>query len=266
MKILNRELHEFISTGRWDIDFHLPPEGIKKYPSDLLKRIDQVADIVKAKRDPAKKPEDTFFYIDIASINVLTGEIVNPQELLGNEAPSRARKVISAFDIIISTCRPTRGAISVVPMYLHNQIASTAFSVIRAKENINPFYLCYAIRLPSTIEQFRKWSTGSSYPAILDEDVEKSLIPVPDKDEQDRIAFEMLTELEKYNDILSNANKQLKNTIFSINSSISSNTKREIHIVHGKCITINEIEEKYSQLPKIDTDNITFESELGGLL
>jgi type I restriction enzyme S subunit len=252
MKILTKKLYEFIETTRWDIDFHLPPEGIKKYPKDLLRRIDQVADIIKTKRDPSKKPEDVFYYIDIASINVLTGEIENPQELTGDEAPSRARKVVSAFDIIVSTCRPTRGAISVVPVHLHNQIASTAFSILRAKHGVNPYYLCYAIRLPSTLEQFRKWSTGSSYPAILDEDVEKTLIPIPEKDEQDRIAFEMLEALMKYNDILKNANNQLNDTILSIYNSISTKTKRKIQILHGKCITVDEIFEKINQLPKIN--------------
>src|SRR6185437_1289969 len=111
-----------------------------------------------------------------------------PQEVEGVDAPSRARKVVRAFDIVISTCRPTRGAIAVVPISLHNQIASTGFSIWRAKAGTNPFYLHYALRLQSTLEQFRKWSTGSSYPAILDEDVAKTLIPVPSPAEQDRIA------------------------------------------------------------------------------
>jgi len=225
-------------------------------------RVDQVADVVKAKRDPTNKPDETFLYIDIGSINVFTGEISNPQELSGDEAPSRARKVVSAFDIIISTCRPTRGAISVVPLALHNQIASTGFSIIRAKENINPFYLCYAIRLTSTLEQFRKWSTGSSYPAILDEDVEKTLIPIPDIDEQDRIAFEMQLELEKYNDIINKANFQFKNTILSINNSISKMEKRNVNIIPDKTITLKEISKQINKLPSISADNNVLEMDI----
>ena len=108
--------------------------------------------------------------------------------MTGEEAPSRARKVIHAYDIIISSCRPTRGAIAVVPEELHGQICSTGFSVIRAKHGQNPYYLHFALRLASTLEQLRKWSTGSSYPAILDEDVEKTLIPLPDTTTQDKIA------------------------------------------------------------------------------
>lgn len=188
MKIKIVSLGQIFNEGRWDIDYHLPPEGIRKYPDSLIERIDECASTVKEKRDPTKDPDKPFIYIDIASIDVETGIITNPQELIGSEAPSRARKVVHAYDIIISTCRPTRGAIAVVPEDFHNQICSTGFSVIRPNEGINPYYLHYAIRLQSTLEQFRKWSTGSSYPAILDEDVEKTLIPVVDGKIQDNIS------------------------------------------------------------------------------
>lgn len=183
------------AVGRWDIDFHLPAEGIKKFPQSLLKRVDAVADIAKEKRDPGREPDVAFQYIDIAAVDVSIGSISNPQDVEGSDAPSRARKVVSAFDVIVSTCRPTRGAISVVPLHLHDQIASTAFSVLRPKAGLNPYYLHFALRLPSTLEQFRKWSTGSSYPAILDSDVKKTLIPVPEPSVQDAIAERVVLAL-----------------------------------------------------------------------
>lgn len=192
MKFILISLNKLYQEGRWDIDYHLPPEGINKFSKSILKPISAVADIVKEKSDPTKEPETPFIYIDIASIDVKSGLISSPQELVGSEAPSRARKVVHAYDLIISTCRPTRGAIAVIPEQLHNQICSTGFSVIRPKKGINPFYLHFAIRLQSTIEQFRKFSTGSSYPAILDNDVEKTLIPMPDTTTQDLIASHIL--------------------------------------------------------------------------
>src|SRR5579871_6767367 len=133
MKILIKTLKELRRAGRWDIDFHLPAEGITKFPKSMLRRIDQVADIAKDKRDPTKEPDEVFQYIDIAAVDVVVGAIVNPQDVEGIEAPSRARKVVRAFDILVSTCRPTRGAIAVVGASLHNQIASTAFSIVRPR-------------------------------------------------------------------------------------------------------------------------------------
>ena len=69
MKILVKSLQDLQSAGRWDIDFHLPAEGIRKFSKELLKRVDQVADVVKDKRDPTKEPDAAFQYIDIAAVD-----------------------------------------------------------------------------------------------------------------------------------------------------------------------------------------------------
>jgi len=187
----------------------------------LLKRVDQVADFPKAKRDPTKEPEKTFLYIDISAIDVSVGTITNPQDVEGAEAPSRARKVVQAFDLLISTCRPTRGAIAVVPVGLHDEIASTGFSVMRAKAGINPFYLHFALRLPSTLEQFRKWSTGSSYPAILDSDVAKTLIPVPLREIQDQVAEKIIKALLARNAAIESADTQWALSLAAITGALT---------------------------------------------
>lgn len=216
---------ELEAVGRWDIDFHLPAEGIKKFPPSLLKRVDAVADIAKEKRDPGREPDIAFQYIDIAAVDVSVGSISNPQDVEGSDAPSRARKVVSAFDVIVSTCRPTRGAISVVPLHLHDQIASTAFSILRPKAGLNPYYLHFALRLPSTLEQFRKWSTGSSYPAILDSDVQKTLIPVPEPSVQDAIAERVVLALIERERQIRAANSAWKGVLQDITNTLTGGTE-----------------------------------------
>ncbi|HEX4805187.1 MAG TPA: restriction endonuclease subunit S [Conexibacter sp.] len=188
VKVLLRENRALADEGRWDLDYHLPPELIAAYPHDRLTTVSQLAHVSKLKRDPGTAPEATFQYVDIASVDVATGSVANPQELTGEEAPSRARMVIKAYDVVVSTVRPTRGATAVVPERLHDQICSTGFTVLRCKEGVNPYYLHYVLRLPSTLEQFRKFSTGSSYPAILDTDVLKTVVPGASGEAQDAIA------------------------------------------------------------------------------
>lgn len=221
MKTLVIEKSRLLAAKRWDIDFHLPAEGIQKYPQTLLKKVKDVAQIRKEKRDPRLEPEEAFKYIDISCIDVQTGLVNNHQDLLGEEAPSRARKVVSAYDILISTCRPTRGAIAVVPIDFHNEVASTGFSVLKAKDGVNPFYLFFALRLDSTLEQFRKFSTGSSYPAILDEDVLNTFIPVPLLDEQNRIAEEVFLQIKKRENMINEANQLLKEQFNAIENFLS---------------------------------------------
>ncbi|WP_165495635.1 restriction endonuclease subunit S [Acinetobacter sp. ANC 4173] len=227
MKTLVIEKEKLLAAKRWDIDFHLPAEGIQKYPPTLLKKVKDVAQIRKEKRDPRLEPEEAFKYIDISCIDVQTGLVNNHQDLLGEEAPSRARKVVSAYDILISTCRPTRGAIAVVPIGFHNEVASTGFSVLKAKDGVNPFYLFFALRLDSTLEQFRKFSTGSSYPAILDEDVLNTFIPVPSLDEQNRIAKEVFLQIKKREDMINAANRLLKEQFNAIEGFLSGDKSVE---------------------------------------
>lgn len=259
MKTLLKSRQELEVVGRWDIDFHLPPEGIKKFPRDLLKRVDSVADIVKDKRDPSKEPDSPFQYIDIAAVDVTVGTITNPQDVEGSEAPSRARKVVRAFDVIVSTCRPTRGAIAVVPISLHDQIASTAFSIVRARANVNPFYLHFALRLPSTLEQFRKWSTGSSYPAILDSDVKKTLIPVPSSEVQDAIAEKVVAALQERAKAIRAANVVWSNVLCEITSSLTG--KQELgedivpqDVMQFEAFTLAAVKAALVELPSIRTD------------
>jgi len=257
MKTLVKSRAELHKAGRWDIDFHLPAEGIAKFPQPLLKRVDQVAAIAKDKRDPTRNPDSVFQYIDISSVDVSVGVIANPQEVEGSEAPSRARKVVRAFDLLISTCRPTRGAIAVVPPHLHNQIASTGFSILRCHEDVNPFYLHYALRLPSTLEQFRKWSTGSSYPAILDEDVAKTLIPVPSPDEQDRIAQLLMAAFHERERAVQKANSAWRQTLDDIYVSLSGEYAQavtELDHVPEPPLTISAIRETIKGLPPLDVD------------
>ncbi len=65
MKTLVKTRAALHKASRWDIDFHLPPEGIKKFPEALLTRIDKVARVVKDKRDPFESLEAVFQSVDI---------------------------------------------------------------------------------------------------------------------------------------------------------------------------------------------------------
>lgn len=262
MKTLVKVRKDLQAAGRWDIDFHLPAEGIKAFPKGLLKRVDEVADIAQDKRDPGREPETAFQYIDISAVDVAIGLVSNPQDMEGAEAPSRARKVVRAFDIIVSTCRPTRGAIAVIPTRLHDQVASTAFSVVRPREGVNPFYLHYALRLPSTLEQFRKWSTGSSYPAILDSDVRKTLIPMPMTDIQDEIAVRVMFALRARAKVIRSANASWIKTLSEITASLNGETSaeqadEEAYEDFGAAFSTKEIQAVIRSLKPLKVDRIS---------
>lgn len=220
VKQIKVKYEKLIDEQRWDIDYHLPPIEINKFSKDILVEMIKCSDVITEKRDPTLKPDELFKYVDISSIDVVTGIIINPQELLGEEAPSRARKVIREGDIIISTCRPTRGAIAIIPKELDNQICSTGFCVVRAKKGVSNKYLHFILRSAVVKEQFRKFSTGSSYPAILDDDVRKTVIPLPKKTIQTKIANKVHKETNKRNALVEKANQQWETNLQSCMSEI----------------------------------------------
>ena len=145
----------------------------------------------------------------------------------------------------MSTVRPTRGAIAVVPPELDNQICSTGFCVLQCKENVNPYYLHFILNADSTLEQFRKFSTGSSYPAILDEDVLKTLVPDASVEEQDIIAHKMMASYAKRQELLEEARREMMEArTFSINILEKEESNHSIMPDNPilKDVTINEIQ------------------------
>lgn len=272
MKTLVKSFADLDRAKRWDIDFHLPATLIQRFNTDTVKRVDEVADVVRFTRDPGADPESTFKYIDIASVDVSSARITSPQTLLGSEAPSRARKIVRAFDIVVSTVRPTRGSVAVVPEELHDEIASTGFSIVRAHADTNPFYLNFALRLASTREQFRKWSTGSSYPAILDSDVAKTLIPVPDAEMQDRFAVTLLEATKRRDLAVSQANEEWRAREQALIRELSGSVEPEPEPESGDGVertpvwsgvpTIAEIREALEGLNRVESDAIESEAVL----
>jgi type I restriction enzyme S subunit len=123
---------------------------------------------------------------------------------------------------------------------------------------VNPFYLHYALRLPSTLEQFRKWSTGSSYPAILDEDVAKTLIPVPSPEEQDRIAQALMAAFHERERAVQRADSAWRQTLDEIYVGLSG---ERVHVAtepetapEPPPLTIAAIRQAIDALPSLDVD------------
>jgi type I restriction enzyme S subunit len=151
------------------------------------------------RRDPTKEPGSTFLYVDISSVDNALGEIVAAREVLGKDAPSRARKGIRADDVIFATTRPYLKNIAIVPPELDGQICSTGFCVLRVdKAIIDPRFLFYVCRSDTIVEQLSQGNMrGASYPAVTDKDVFDSIIPLPPLAEQRRIVARVEAVWEK---------------------------------------------------------------------
>lgn len=123
-----------------------------------------IADI--SYRGEQRRPNESskFTYIDIGSINRDLKIIESPQQLLGKEAPSRARKVVNSGDILVSLTRPNLNAVALVPEQYDNQIASTGFEVIKTLL-VDHRFIFALVRSKNFIDSISGVVQGALYPA-----------------------------------------------------------------------------------------------------
>ena len=133
-------------------------------------------------------PTDYLFdYIDIGS--VVNGEgITNYERMKFEDSPSRARRIVSEKNIILSTVRTYLKAAAIIPKHDLPLIVSTGFIVLAAKKEINSNYLFYAILADYFIDLVEAKSVGISYPAINSSEIVNFKITFPALTEQQEIA------------------------------------------------------------------------------
>ena len=138
---------------------------------------------------PATAGNQAFRYVDIGSVDRDSKRIVNAAELSVADAPSRARQILKARDVLVSTVRPNLNAVAIVPAELDGAIASTGFTVLRANpQRLDSRFLFYWVRTPGFVKDMTKKASGASYPAVSDRIVLDSTMPMPTIGEQHRIA------------------------------------------------------------------------------
>lgn len=148
--------------------------------SELCKQPDQ--------RSP--HADETFTYIDIASVDRDLKIVSEPQRLIGSNASSRARKLVERGDVIISMTRPNLNAVALIGEQYDGCIASTGFDVLRPIE-VEPRWIFSAVRSAHFVDAMCKKVQGALYPAIKSADIREYQIPLPPLAEQTRITAKL---------------------------------------------------------------------------
>lgn len=151
-------------------------------------------------------------YIDIDSIDNKHFVIKEPKVYSWQNAPSRARQIVKAGDILFSTVRPYLKNIAIVPKQSNRIIASTGFCIIRPYLAYNKYVFYYVIHQPF-IDNINKLAKGTSYPAVTAKIVLEQTMPLPPILEQQRIVEkieELFSKLDKSINALNLAKNQLK--------------------------------------------------------
>jgi len=172
---------DFVKRG--DVAFWFP-SPFSNVISRMDKKISDVAELSDAKFSPNKNKSEDFDYIDISNVDLENGSY-QKTKLKNSEAPSRARKKLSKFDIAISTVRPNRSANVLILEDNDSLVCSTGFAVIKTK--INPYYLFSYTKTPYFINQLVQRTSASLYPAVNEKDILEAKVFVPNEDKQKQV-------------------------------------------------------------------------------
>lgn len=183
---------------------------------DKLKNPKKLGDIAKRKDVKIKiDKEKEYKYTEISDVNVGNGEVLF-NTIKGKDLPANAKMRINGGELIISKVRPTRGAIAIIPDgWKENHIASGAFSIFDVSSPTRE-YLQVVLRSIIGKLQMEQPTTGTSYPTIIDKDVEDILIPILSKQTQEKIAGLVRKSHEsrkKAKDLLEEAKRKVEELI-----------------------------------------------------
>jgi type I restriction enzyme, S subunit len=153
----------------------------------------------------ARFPHDFISYIEISAVGsgIIQEEI--PRYSLVN-APSRAKRMVSAGDTILSTVRPNRRSFFYFRNATDDLVVSTGFAVLRAREQIDPRFLYYSVTNRAFTDYLTANAKGSAYPAVDVETISRREIWLPPLSTQRKIA----AILSAYDDLIENNNRRIK--------------------------------------------------------
>ncbi len=140
--------------------------------------------------DPTTQPEKKFIYVDIDSVGKGNGEIDYSNEILGKDAPSRARRIAKKGEFIISSVRPYLKGFAFINKDILNSIYSTGFFVLNSKSGdivLNKLLYLYFMHYTPLMEQMESNMGKGQYPSINRNDIENFRFPLPDPETRNRI-------------------------------------------------------------------------------
>jgi type I restriction enzyme M protein len=164
-------------------------------PSWELKELKTLCSINASSGEPKDLFDETFIYLDISSVESLTGKIDFSNKLTTRDYPSRARRIIQRNDILMSSVRPNLKSFAYVDFEVKNHIASTGFMVLSSNEELlNSRFLYFLLFTDFLQSQMVAKMGKGQYPSINATDTSQLLIPVPSIKVQNHIAKFMQKE------------------------------------------------------------------------
>jgi len=191
-KTYTANLSDAFSAHRIDAEYFQPAneeviENIKNYRDGFDKLLKHVEN-VEPNFDPTKYPEESFCYVELADIDSSIGVIQNTNDIKGQEAPSRARRILKKNDVIVSSVEGSLEKVALVDKEHDGCLASTGFFQFRPLK-ILPEVLLILSKTSILQSQLKKKCSGTILTAIPKKSLGDIVIPLLPFSTQQKIAL-----------------------------------------------------------------------------
>ncbi len=180
---IGRKIESGENENRWDAGYHA---GLPNQILNVLDNkkgngvcVDNVAELVDERKNPKRRKEDKFNYIQISDINTETTFASSSTKDASNP-PSRARKLVHGGDVLISTVRPKKKNICVVRPEQDGYICTTGLAVL-CPQDIDSLFLATLLKTDFVTAQLERLSGGASYPSFKEASLLDILLPLDEE-------------------------------------------------------------------------------------
>ncbi len=180
-------LSDVKSAGRMDAEYFQPKYEKLVFALEAkdVRLLSEVIENVPARFIP--KQDETYKYVELADINVSIGLIDGFSEVLGKEAPSRAKRVLRSGDVVVSSVEGSLEKVALAEKEQEKYLASTGFFQLRSKEILPEVLLVLAGSIVFQM-QLERICTGTILTAVPKGNIDQVLVPILPKSTQQKIA------------------------------------------------------------------------------
>lgn len=163
-------LNEIKQADRWDGEYFRP--SYRKLGKQLHYlcnlKISDISELSDNKFNP--DTVEQFNYIEISNIDTICGEVAY-EKVNSLSTPDRAQFLMKGGEILISTVRPNRSAIGLLPFSAKGYVASSGFAPLLAKDRQWRSFLFIWLKIKAITDWLERHTTASMYPAVSVRDI-----------------------------------------------------------------------------------------------
>lgn len=181
-------MDSFAATGRLDAEYYQPKYEDYLAVATAYKNSWQPLFQACNLKDQNYTPDDAaaYKYIELADIDN-SGGVTGCTEALGNELPSRARRIVGAGDVLVSSIEGSLSSCAIISEKMDGALCSTGFYVIKS-ESINSETLLVLFKSPLMQNLLKQGCSGTILTAINKSEFQNIPVPMIEDGVQKKIA------------------------------------------------------------------------------